>query len=480
MKERTFFKIKINIPDLDNYFPNRIPCVGIYKAELVIKENTGQKISLKIFFDSKEYLAYKILRWSNNNDSRLLDKFEVVKVIQPERLIGIDFMDYDYIGITRSTSFQENGEQYFIIRLNGVKKIFRSKEKDISEFYLNRQAFHLVELNYHYSIKFPWSSENYKWEARNNIKDFIEFNEIKFKPEHHFYNSNDSKEIEVLIKKEPKISVNYSGLSEQVIKNHVRLLCVLYSFYSKQTINFSFSRIYTEDKLYIEFRDIENIAIKNVHGIFGWDLNRNPLNLILNVNVPHLLENLEFAETIVERFNYALNTEGESKFMILYNILEQIRNKYILDKKIEQQKAGDKPNIKKVIEEYKFITSKTKTDKFIKQTLEKITNIIADEHKELFQNEIKYKLSPIKVFSMINQFKSLFDYIEIEPKKFGLEFEKLKALRNSIFHGRPVEENRKYLKKVNRYNHLPKFAGMVLLKYFGLNNISEINKLNKL
>lgn len=479
MKKRTLFRLQISIPELDDFFPRGESCNGKYDAELLINEKDVRKILLKIFFKDEEYLADKIIRWDNyNNDVNLLDKFKVVEINQPDNLLNIDFSNYNTTGMTRSSSYFENGIQFFIIKLNGVVKIFNNVEKNISEFYLNDQAFQLIESNFRYNINFPFGNESFKLNANNNIKEFIKFNNIRFKPEHNFFNSSNLDETEIKIKKEPKISVEYSGVDEIDIRNNILLLCSLYSFYSKQKIDFFFSRTYTADKLFLEFRDIENISVKNPSGFFRFDFYNNPLNLILNVDSSHLLNNKEFVINVISRFNYSLSTDGESRFMILYNILEQIRNQYILDSKIEQEKAGKDPNIKKVIEEYNFLKSKRQTDKFIRKNLEGIKEIISNEHKELFQREIKYKVFPIKVLSMMNQFKSLFTFIELKPDEFELDFEKLKMLRDSIFHGRPIFENIEFLEEINYFKRLPKFTGLVVLKYFGINDIKKITKID--
>lgn len=322
--------------------------------------------------------------------------------------------------------------------------------------------------------------EPYKLEPQNNISDFISFGKISFKPEHHFYSPSKFELDEIKIQKEPRLLIKYSELSENEIKAHVSILCSLFSFYSSHNINYFISKIYTKDKLYIEIRDIVNDDVEYEHGIFRWDFFQNPLNLVINANATHLIENLKSVQRIVMRYNYALKTEGETKFMILYNILEQLRNEYILNRKIEKDKAGNPPNINKVIEEYIFTRGKSATDKFIKEKLSEILEIVDEKHKELFQNEIRFKLTPIKVLSMTNQFKSFFIYIDIEPEKFNLNFLELKTLRDSIFHGKPVHENLKILEEINRYKHLPKFVGTVILKYFGIENLSKINKIKEL
>lgn len=476
MENRTFFILKINIDELDNFFPSQKNCSKNYQTELIIDNKNNNEIQLKIFFDEKEYLGEKIMRWNHNNDLNLIEYFQAIEVIEPKDLLEIDFLNYRCKGIENSTSFYKDGLKYFTLKLTGIKKIFSNSEKSESTIYLNKQSFGLIELNYQYNHHFPWSNEEYNWKPTNKIKEYIKFGDISFKPEHNFINSTKNHLEKISIKKEPKLSIEYNNLNESEIKKHIELICTVYSFYSLENIDFSLSRIYTKDKLYIEIRDVTNSVSKDYHGIFRWDFFQNPLNLFINVDTTQLLENSNFYKKIVERYIYSLNTSGESKFMILYSILEQIRNKYILDKKIETEKAGDIPNLKKVTEEYNFKLSKKQTDKFIKKTLENITEIVSEEDKELFKNEIKYKLTSIKVVSMINQFQSLFDYIKIEPKEHDLDFLELKSLRDSIFHGRPISENLEKLNQINLYKCLPKFVGTVILKYSGIDDLKKIKR----
>jgi len=475
METRTFFKLEININELDDFFPSEKKCSKNYKTELIIDETNDNTIQLKIFFDQKENLGEKLVNWSKPNDFNLIKYFKVTEVIKPKSLLEIDFLNYRCKGMKTSFDFYEFDLKYIVINLSGVKKIYSNSEKSPSIIYLNQQSFGLIELNYDYNQHFPFGDEEYKWKPINKIKDYIKFGNISFKPEHEFINSTENYLEKISISKKPRLTIKYdNNLNESEAKKHIELICSIYSFYSSENIDYSLSKIYTEDKLHIEIRDISNSIPKNYHGIFRWELSQNPLNLLINIDTKLLLENLTFFKKLTERYIYSLNTSGESKFMILYSILEEIRNKYILDNKIETAKAGIKPNIKRVTEEYNFTLSNTRTDKFIKETLEKITTIISDEDKELFMNEIKYKLKPIKVVSMINQFKSFFDFIQIDPEEFDLDFIKLKNLRNSIFHGIPINKDLETLHQINLHKRLPKFVGTIILKYSRIDDLNNI------
>ncbi|HET7002099.1 MAG TPA: hypothetical protein VFI33_12345, partial [Puia sp.] len=351
IKKRTLFKLRINISDLDQHLATADPCTGLYDAELITDE---KNLVMKIFYPGKEYLGSKIQRWAHNREDKLLSYFEVTEVIEPSYLTAIDFMDYSYKGMTVGSFVESN---HFTIKLTGVRRKFSGITDETTEFYLNKQGFSLVEMNYRYPLRMPWTTEPFKWEPTNEVTDYVKFDKIEFKPEHNFFNSNNESESEISIQKEPKIIVKHEDLSEVDIKRHVSLLCSLFSFYAHENIDYVTSKIQTKEDYFYEARDTEENS-NDGHGLFRWDFSQNPLNLIVNVNAPHLLANLEFVQNIITRYNYALQLDGESKFMILYNILEQIRNQYILDGKIDLDKNGQPSKPKKVIQEYKFNKSK--------------------------------------------------------------------------------------------------------------------------
>jgi hypothetical protein len=206
--------------------------------------------------------------------------------------------------------------------------------------------------------------------------------------------------------------------------------------------------------------------------MFAWDFHNDPLNLISDIDVKTAIERKDFLMRIIDRYNYALKTDGESKFMVLYSILEQVRNEYILSGKIEKDKAGITPNLKKVKEEFSFKIRSKDVDSAIKEILSKIADIVSDEQREQFLQELPSKIGSIKLLTMTNQFKSLFEYLNISPEAFGLDFRKLLALRNSIFHGRPVSDVQ-YLAEINSYKHLPKFTGVIILNFLGISSFSK-------
>lgn len=479
--EKIFFKLKVNIPNIDTYMANSDPCTLIYLSELIIDEKDG-KVSVKIFYPDKEYLGRKISQWFSNSENNLLRHFEAIETVSLDELVAIDFTGFKCIGISNGSNdyeqFNSNEPplKFTVITITGIRMKYNDLSDKPSQFYLNSAGFPLVEMNYQYAGKLPWEDKPYTFEPDNKVEDFIKFDRIEFKPDHNFYNTTKYDTSLVSIQKEPRLLVKHENLSEEEIRKQALMLCALLSFYANTDVEYFVAKTYTNDGRFYERRKEKKVTSSG-HGIFMWDFHLNPLNLITNVNAGHLMDNHDFVMNTIKRFNYAMQLSGESKFMILYNILEQIRVQYILEKKIEQDKAGDPPKLKKVIQEYEFTQSKNQTDKAIKEALEKVAEIVKEEQKEDFKEEISAKTKNIKLMSMANQFKSLFDYTNMEPSICNLDFDKVKKLRNDIFHGNPVdEEQTEYIERISSYDRFPRFVGIMILKYFGIDDVKKVER----
>jgi hypothetical protein len=467
--EKICFKVKIEIPEIAS--ENNSESTE-YLGEVIFETNS--EFIIKIYFDDSTELDQRVMGWDPKYSYNLLSKFKVTKVISPEYLLHIDFCDYSYNLIRSRFANKESEQNYLTIKSRGIKLIYKANEQLASEIYLNETAFSLIELNYKYDQDFNWNDSPFKWQPVNNVKDYIHFNDIEFVPENNTFIINKSSDKIVNLEKEPRLRIKHVGLTEFQVKEHVIALCDLYSFYTNKKIDWQFSRIYAEGKLFVEIKDVSSEDNKYAHGLFIWEFVQNPLNLIRNVDSKHLINNRELVSRFVERFNYALKTSDETKFMILYSLLEQLRNQYIITGKIDREMAGNPPNPKKVKEEYKFIYGVDKTNSFIKEALEKISQIVDENDRNLFISEVGLKVSAIKLLSMANQFESYFSYLKMDPKEYGLNFSELKSLRDKIFHGRGIDEV-DYLKKVNWGDHLPKFTGVLLLKFFGIDDLKEVN-----
>lgn len=467
-EENIIFNVNIHIPESFEILPIASePLSSSHECELII--NSKDDIILKIYFKKEEFFDVKFIHWEDDYNGNITSEIEVLEIISPKTLTHIDFVGHRCKTIKSSVPYDSN-YSYFTISLSGIRLIYKSDDKRDSTFYLNDTSFNLIESGYSYNLLFPWSCEKYEWKPTNKYINTVKFHELNFIPEHNFYTLNKNHKELVKIAKEPRLRIQHSNLTENKIKKHVRLICDLYSFYSQQPIDYCVSSIYAEDKYFYEVREVSNEPSNEYpHGLFAWKFHRNPMNLLINIKSHSLFNNLDFVSSIIERYTYAIRSKGETRFMLLFNVLEQLRNQYILDGKIG--------NIKKVQEKYHFIiddsTVKTQINGFLEQLLE----IIIDSQKESFKSQITNKARNIIYMPMKAQFDSLIKFTNINPEDFKLNFSKVVDLRHEIVHGKSINtQQTNLLEQINRYNCFPTFIGTLMLKYFGIEDLENITK----
>ncbi len=468
---RFIFDLSIDMPETKR---TPEPTRGVFIGELII--NDGTDLTLRVYFGNNK-APRGIMSFVGNHEYTLLSRFTVTKIHNPDHLLEIDFADYNYIGMQSNTAFFDPvlNLRYFTIKLGGVRLKFKSRGEPDSKIYLNDTATKLAELYYDYSSNYPWA-EKFVWEPSNRLV-CMQFGNIQFLLEHNFYQDGKKSAKDVVIKKEPRIRFKQSDLSYEEIVKHRDLLCALFSFYTNKRIDWTVSRIVSGDYLYVERRKISSEPVDIIHGLFIWDFIQNPMNLVLNVSGEKLLGKVLTIVSLIERFNYSLHAPDETKFMILYSVLEQVRNEYILDGLIEQDKAGNPPDLKKVKEEFVFNVSNAEANSAIRSALETLIPKIDAAEQDKFKAELSGKISFIKMNTMTDQFESLFMHLGIDPGKFDLDFKTLKQLRDHIFHGKLLDpEKISYLKKATWYSSLPKLTGVVMLKYFGIADLATIPK----
>ncbi|WP_416864286.1 MAG: hypothetical protein ACMVP2_16735 [Imperialibacter sp.] len=160
MEEKILFRIKLDIPELDKYYPVKSePVTNEYEAELIL--NWPEELMIKIYFNDLERLDNKFAHWSHQYEHNILNRITVTETISPKDLILVDFCNYSYKGMTVASNFYEYGLKYFTIKLRGIKLGYKNREKDDSIFYLNEASFKLIELNYFY-CKLPLKLDHSK------------------------------------------------------------------------------------------------------------------------------------------------------------------------------------------------------------------------------------------------------------------------------------------------------------------------------
>jgi hypothetical protein len=460
---RKFFKIRINVSDLDQFYPIKTtPAAKEYEAELII-ENID-RVHIKIFFDANEELAEKFCRWAHEFEGNYLKKIDVLGILSPDNLVGIDLTKSSPNGYEYG-SFEENGVSYFILFVNNVEIQYKRDSKRDSMFYLNDAALNLIELNYHHSTTSFFEDKEFELKPQNRRGQKFHFGKIKFTPEHNFYVEGEDKGERIVIRKEPRFRVEFGEIDKNEVKEHVKLLCVLYSFYSHREIEVNTYKMYNGESYYFGINKVSRLYNEGFHGAFLWDFDQEPLNLILNVNVGKCLDSLDLVTKLVDRYNQALLTNDETKFILLYSVLEQLRSQCA-------QGETDKES-----SNYKFLVNKKRLNQKLKEVLGEVKNLIIDEQKDHFESHLESKIPLLKLKTMKNQFQSYFISEGLDFEKYEVDFNEIITLRNILFHGNSLEGKVNRLNYINHYKRFPRFVGVALMKFLGISDVSNIEKL---
>ena len=356
------------------------------------------------------------------------------------------------------------GEQpAMILKLDriGYSFVDTNEDKLNSEFFINSNFSSQISKNYkHNPVTFPWTKEEFSFKPEHKYSDGFKCGTITYKPEFDFSLKENSSE-KTLIYKRPKITVTSEEADWKEIKLTVDIICKLYSFYCHDIVSYNHAVIYSKGIRRIEISEIIKTNKESENGIFGFDVRQNPDNIVLNVDYIKLFKNIELISNLISKYNIAINSDGESRFMLLYNVLEQLRSH-----------AGIKYR-----EKFEFKDSK-KVNHLIRNCLNEVANMIKDDdgnEVENFKSTIEDKLSQFKFKSMSNQFETYFVKENLSPGSYNLDFKRLVKLRNDFFHGGLLDENAvKELNDVNNYKHFPRFVGTALMRFMGITDLTKM------
>jgi len=434
---------------------------NIYHAHLIFDEPVSE-ITLKIYHDGS-YESQRDIKHEVNHATfcKNIKFIRNSKSLKDTRAIeDIDFSESWVMRSKDSSEFHDAGGQYVIFNLSSIRIVYppireyQNTESGKSQFYLNRAASKLIEPLYFYN-RFGTSNAKNSWIAVNRKDEFFQFGEVEIRLRYHFYSKGNRLDDTEIIHKRPLLDIQYEGLAESQVHNYKKLIFSVLSLYRNEIIDFDFARI-SNNKGNVETSKInKEVILSNYIGkLRDTGFSGDFIDMLKQVQPEKILDEVDFFSKFCHRYLLGQKLFGESKFMIFYNLLEQIRNKYISPEKLKQ--------------EYEFVRGKKKTNTIIKDKLKEISEAVIPEQKEQFKAEVIRHDRTIRLLPMRNQFKELFDEFEISLTELELDFENLGDIRNKIYHGYPIdnEEDMNFLEEANQ--ELPVLAGKLLLKMVGV------------
>lgn len=453
------FQMRLNIPNLDQI----LPAPGFesvqqqHHAHLVL--DGTKRIQLKIYHPDKDYLGDKLARWMHDqeDDFALSKSIEILSIDEDEDVSVIDFSESRDTTFVLSTANYENGHRYFLIGLDSVRLVFKPRERETlpaSEFYLNPSAKKLIEEMYAYH-GFTFLHGEDIWKAHHYHGDFRDFGKIRYRLDYHFYSRKNSQTDTFTIHKEPRLLIQHENLSEADVLHHANLICALLSLYAQERISFDFARMHLPAHTVTITRQSTEIIPRK--GMRLWHLNYRGkiFDLLGSIDFQTLSPKYEFLNRLIDKYNLCYMVSGETEFLILFNILEQLRT--------------DCGEHVKERDEYQFNEPAKNVNEFIMHQIRGIAPLVHESEREMFLEQAPRQYLNLKRKPMHDQFERLFQHYQVNWSGVKVSFKDIKNLRDAIVHGGLLAGKHKKIEDANEVMWV--LCGKLVLQLMGITGI---------
>lgn len=434
-----------------------------------------EEYCVDLSFDN--YLPSKIEMnlWAEHSPkmSEFMDTIVRVKDIAPYfEITQVKTDGYENINFSNSSvirmMYSSSVENKFSLEISEAKfdYIRYKKKTNIKEhfFYLSKAAQSLTPTRFT------------KFDASGVWKDNTERKSIIFKEDEvhlineYYQTQNFSENSEQLtLQRVPVLKIITKKHNFKDIEKTGKVLCLLMSFYLAEEIDYSTYIFNKPDRQIISVKNINLEKKRKSNHSFTTNY-RSFKDFIESIkDVQEIYDEYAWWEKNIQKLITASRLDGESKFMLLYNILEQSflylktigkiptdnSKTYFLG--IEKKMKDVKALARGLVETIKLYIPSEKTEdiKKFEQQNQKISflqQIITDNSKNVSRDKIQLLLKKLS----------------IEDKDFDNELvKKIVALRDDIIHG---NKDIPIVALIAINTELFKLANLVLLKLLNINN----------
>lgn len=401
-----------------------------YDARIVYNNRKSDYIDFIIYYPSSESL-YEKFQFLEEQGISILQGIKTKPAGNSWEYPDIlDFSNSRLLNIIESNNWEHNKIQV-ILKIDNLDLLKNYRQTNDGFFQLTENALqHLDEYITYGQLANYDPSDNFIDSDKNRE---IYFGNILFKLTlKHDYGF--STKFKLVINREAYLSItdDSNKLTDDDLIQQGRLLCTLMSFYWQKTVDSFHSYIRVINKENYQTR--EQLKYSNHYIDESEDYYLKPqystiYEFIESLNYENISNTKNLLYEIIPRINKAKFLDEISEFMLLYNVIEKIRNFCVIN-----PVNGNKLKIK---EEFVFVKSKTLTDSVIKNKIKEIVEIVDPIDSEEFLKKASDKVNFIKKTGLIDQFDSLLSYLGLDPLKYDLNYSTLIKIRNEIYHGKP-------------------------------------------
>jgi hypothetical protein len=415
---------------------------------------------LSLIYDSTTYLQEAIVAlygYCSTTHEPLGNRVTVVDCKDNGRLQAVSFKD----SISRSISSSSDrieGKSVLDIKLDSALLEFSplaDEERLDSQFYLNEAGFRLVA-NQQFTLRLEGDNKyavrtTKKWKTALGLRYRLDF---EFNPKESRY------EKQVIIEKTPRILIRTDSHLPDKLYQTADVLCSALSFFAHDKVDYVMGRTISKEKVCEKVTLVEEAPSSKAS--LGWFANQYHISLskyLSQVKFERFQEKNGLLGKLVDKFNLCYHLEGESQFLVLYNILEQFRANL----------TTKQPKYK-----HTFSKSEDEVKALFKTQMEPIRKLIPKREREDFDLKVDNFAGKLIYQRMLDQFDEMLKENKLTDPDFREDFKKMLGMRNKMVHG---SDKKLSDAKIKRYgSFLMRLVCTLLLRQAGIKGVDEYIK----
>lgn len=379
---------------------------------------SNSSIEIKIFIDSSTNIDRDFMIWSNSNN--YLDKLIEVKISEKEKILQkIDISNSRYKSVKSKEFLNQNS--FFTISLDQIyidKKYEYEDNIGTAKVFLNDDGFDLVKTFYSYFFM-DKKHENFSIRRMNGMDSYYNIGEIKFRPEFDYNYTNSKDDKTFTIEKIPILKFTFpTTTDDQSLINAIKIACTICSFYQGNLIDFYRITAFKSGSILSLTKMIKKGSGLKITSI-NFILHSHGINdfLLYNWSENFLLSQKKI-EKAIENYIHSRLVDINSKFLLLYNIIEVL----MAGKSITNEK-------------FNVIVSDTEKKQIYDNAFIELKKTIAEGDYVDFENKWNTVKNKISFKPMKSPLEEFLKENNIEEKNLKISIDKLKQIRDKITHG---------------------------------------------
>ncbi|MDP4269100.1 MAG: hypothetical protein Q8909_03120 [Bacteroidota bacterium] len=404
-----------------------------FDARMIINSTRPRNIQLTIFYQPSEHLFEKV-DFLHKSGINILHH---ITSRPPQRNWDfpdiLDFSNSKLLNIEESPHW-EHRKKPLILTLDNLDLLYQNRQSGDGRFQLTENALFVLDeyIKYGYLANSD-SSDKFIESTTNRVLDFGDIQlELSY---NHNYGSSTKYKFEIERDAYLTITNSLNNLSDAEIINRGDLVCTLMSFYWQKTIDFFIAHVRLNNNANYRTKIRYKYSNHYVDESSEFSLKTR------YATVYEFIESLDstkvtvyrvLLEEITPRIIKSKIVDEISEFMLLYNVIEKIRNHCI------EFPIGD--SRLEIKEEFSFTQTGKALYNSINNKLKELAEIVSPDDRDEFLSKTSGKVNFIKKTGLKDQFDSLTKYLGIDEQTYDLDFTKLIQIRNNIYHGKQSDE----------------------------------------